>query len=110
MLAQSVVWGRKTNSASGSTNFLMSQGQATLSTLTFSRVIHFILRPLCWQRTPTRSYTLFRHAIIPYLGGFQSRRWHADVQAGPKEDAGAHANGGRDICAQRIVVRIILLD
>src|SRR5258706_4648487 len=34
--------GTNTNSASLSTNFLMSHGQATRSTLTFSRVIHFI--------------------------------------------------------------------
>src|SRR6266550_9313032 len=34
--------GAKMNSASLSTNFLMSQGQATRSTLTCSRVIHFI--------------------------------------------------------------------
>ena len=35
--------GTNTNSASLSTNFFMSQGHATRSTLTFSRVIHFIL-------------------------------------------------------------------
>jgi hypothetical protein len=39
--------GTNTNSASLSTNFLMSHGHATRSTLTFSRVIHFILRLLC---------------------------------------------------------------
>src|SRR4030095_3364533 len=42
--------GKNTNSASGSTNFLMSQGQATRSTLIFSRVIHFInYTPVLWQ-------------------------------------------------------------
>src|SRR3974390_2796160 len=34
--------GTKTSSASLSTNFLISQGQATRSTLTRSRVIHFM--------------------------------------------------------------------
>src|SRR5712692_974088 len=34
--------GTNRNSASGSTNFLMSQGQATRSTFTRSRVTHFI--------------------------------------------------------------------
>src|SRR5436305_936336 len=34
--------GTKTNSASLSTNFLISHGQATRSTFTFSRVIHLI--------------------------------------------------------------------
>src|SRR5882724_4528892 len=34
--------GTKKNCASGSTNFLISHGQATLSTCTFSRVIHLI--------------------------------------------------------------------
>ena len=42
-LAQSVFRGRNTNSASVSINFLMSHGQATRSTLIFSRVIHFML-------------------------------------------------------------------
>src|SRR5271166_5007073 len=37
--------GAKTNSASLSTNFLISHGQATRSTLTRSRVIHFIGYP-----------------------------------------------------------------
>src|SRR6266700_3572439 len=36
--------GTKRNSAFGSTNFLINQGQATLSTFTFSRVIHFIIQ------------------------------------------------------------------
>src|SRR6266700_2079695 len=42
--AISITWsvGTNRNSASLSTNFLMSQGQATRSTLTRSRVIHFI--------------------------------------------------------------------
>jgi hypothetical protein len=34
---------KETNSASGSTKFLISHGQATRSTLTLSRVIHFIV-------------------------------------------------------------------
>src|SRR5258706_10689737 len=34
--------GTNRNSASGSTNFLISHGHATRSTFTFSRVIHFI--------------------------------------------------------------------
>src|SRR5258707_13437204 len=42
--------GTNTNSASLSTNFLISQGQATRSTLTFSRVIHFMLSLLCGYR------------------------------------------------------------
>src|SRR6266581_8747498 len=42
--ATSITWsvGTKRNEASWSTNFLMSQGQATRSTLTRSRVIHFM--------------------------------------------------------------------
>jgi hypothetical protein len=40
---QSLLYGRKTNSAPGSTNFLMSQGHEIRSTLTLSRVIHFML-------------------------------------------------------------------
>src|SRR5213592_4723363 len=46
--------GTKLNSASLSTNFLISHGQATRSTLTYSRVIHFmgrLLMLLCVQRT-----------------------------------------------------------
>src|SRR5262249_53301432 len=51
-----------------------------------------------------------RHTIIPYLRRFQSGRRHAGVQARAKENSGAHANGRRDVCPQRIVVRVILLD
>src|SRR5712692_5738070 len=42
--ATSITWsvGTKRNSASLSTNFLISQGPATRSTLTCSRVIHFM--------------------------------------------------------------------
>src|ERR1039458_10120425 len=36
--------GTKKNSACGSTNLWMSHGQATRSTLTFSRVIHFMIQ------------------------------------------------------------------
>jgi hypothetical protein len=39
---QSVATGKKTNSASWSMKVLMSQGQATRSTFTCSRVIHFM--------------------------------------------------------------------
>ena len=35
--------GTKRNSACGSTNFLISHGQATRSTFTFSRVTHFMM-------------------------------------------------------------------
>src|SRR5437660_2459260 len=62
------------------------------------------------SRPKRTRYTLLGHSIIPYLRGFQSGGWHADVQARPKENPGAHANGCRDVCAQRIVVRVILLD
>src|SRR5260370_4590792 len=55
-------------------------------------------------------YALFRHCIIPYLGGIQPRRWDTDVQARSVENARAHAHCGGDICGQRIVVRVILLD
>src|SRR4030095_3079719 len=42
IFVQLVSCGRNTKSACRSTNFLISQGQATRSTLIFSRVIHFI--------------------------------------------------------------------
>src|SRR5437763_6501549 len=51
--------GTNRNSASLSTNFLISQGQATRSTLTCSRVIHFIacfsflVHLLYYKRTTT---------------------------------------------------------
>src|SRR5438132_7814186 len=40
----------------------------------------------------------------------QSGRRHPGVQARPKENSGPHANGRRDVCPQRIVVWVILLD
>src|SRR6266567_3619354 len=71
-----------------------------------------LAQPLAVARTAGRQsfYTLFQHTIIPYLRGFQSGRWHANVQARTKKNPGAHANGCRDVCAHRIVVRVILLD
>src|SRR5215469_2818078 len=57
-----------------------------------------------------RFSTLFRHGIKPHLRGFQSLRWHADVQTRPKENAGAHTCRRGHIGNQRIVVRVILLD
>src|SRR6266849_3175888 len=61
--ATSITWsvGTNRNAASLSTNFLISQGQATRSTLTCSRVIHFIacfsflLHRLFFKRTTTRN-------------------------------------------------------
>src|SRR5437773_9610509 len=58
---------------------------------------------------PSRLYS-FRHAVIPYLRRFQSSRRAAGVQARPKENPRAHTDGRRDVCPQRIVVRVILLD
>src|SRR6266704_1243019 len=60
--ATSITWsvGTNRNSASLSINFLISQGQATRSTLTCSRVIHFIacfsflVYLLYYKRTTTR--------------------------------------------------------
>src|SRR6266849_8514478 len=53
--ATSITWsvGTNRNSASLSTNFLISQGQATRSTLTCSRVIHFIV---CFSFLLNRDY------------------------------------------------------
>src|ERR1700758_3652138 len=48
--------GTKRNCASGSTNFLISHGQATLSTFTRSRVIHFM---------PTSFRNVLPHARSP---------------------------------------------
>src|SRR6266481_90965 len=50
--------GTKKNCASGSINFLISHGQATLSTFTFSRVIHFI--------------TLFLQLLVQSLKAFDA--------------------------------------
>src|SRR5262249_8106509 len=56
-------FGTKKNSASGSTNFLMSQGHATRSTLTCSRVIHFIahLRRLLSSTLQAKGPPRLRH-------------------------------------------------
>src|SRR5437868_4717332 len=49
--------GTNRNSASLSTNFLISQGQATRSTLTCSRVIHFMSQVLLLLASKRRSNT-----------------------------------------------------
>src|SRR6516162_8838587 len=57
--------GTKTNSASLSTNFLISHGQATRSTLTYSRVIHFMRRLLLlWCNGLTSAEKL---RLIPFI-------------------------------------------
>src|SRR6516225_4299356 len=55
--------GTKTNSASLSMNFLMSQGHATLSTLTCSRVIHFMGR-LLWTAVPSATFSIVERSFI----------------------------------------------
>src|SRR6266700_699122 len=78
--------GAKTNSASLSTNFLMSQGQATRSTLTCSRVIHFIalcsflLHRQLFKRSTTRNdgCWLFHLAFFRYR--YAATRQENDLQ------------------------------
>src|SRR5689334_10082608 len=57
--ATAMTWstGTNRNTASGSTNFLMSHGQTTRSTLTRSRVIHFMSCPLVRSRAYGGSWT-----------------------------------------------------
>src|SRR3989442_100331 len=70
--ATSVTWslGTNKNSASGSTNFLMSQGQDTRSTLTCSRVIHFMAMcsfVLHWQLF-TQHIIQGQEGLVPSVG------------------------------------------
>src|SRR3989442_13887219 len=51
-----------------------------------------------------------RPILLQFFPTLKARRWHADVQTRPKENPGPHADGRRDVCPQRIVVRVILLD
>jgi hypothetical protein len=60
--------GTKINCASGSTNFLISQGQATRFTFTPSLVIHFIsILPFREPTIPTET----RDYFIPYIVGWE---------------------------------------
>src|SRR2546426_6054518 len=60
--ATAITWpaGAYRNSASGSTNFLISQGQATLSTFGFALVTHFIFGPPSGARGAGRNLFLIR--------------------------------------------------
>src|ERR1700730_18145370 len=64
--------GTKMNSAPLSTNFLMSHGQATRSTLTYSRVIHF-KRRLLWTVVYRRGGPQSREAHD--FGAMRARSW-----------------------------------
>src|SRR6266567_3695007 len=85
--ATSITWslGTNRNSASLSTNFLISQGQATRSTLTCSRVIHFIAffsflnyRILC-ERNTTRNNDWLLH--LAFFIHRDAATWQEDVKA-----------------------------
>src|SRR5438445_9787329 len=70
-VASGATWlaGTNKNSASGSTNFLMSHGHATLSTFTFSRVIHFITSFLQLLIQPLKAFDSFGQKLpIVHLG------------------------------------------
>src|SRR3954464_8863633 len=60
--------GTKMNSGSLSTNFLISHGQATRSTLTFSRVIHFIVFPPCAFKTTKPLARQSPHQLVDAIG------------------------------------------
>src|SRR6266851_4410937 len=81
--ATSITWSLWTNrnSASLSTNFLMSQGQATRSTLTCSRVIHFI---------EIFSFSLLRQ-------GSNAR----DSSSPPARSSPVILSAAKDLCARR---------
>src|SRR5215472_911299 len=82
--------GAKTNSASLSTNFLMSQGQATRSTLTCSRVIHF-MGLLLWIVTSTVDEPCKTQSLSPssridkHRGTMGLRQKRIDFVSGPIE-------------------------
>src|SRR5438270_11725414 len=77
--------GTNRNSASLSTNFLISQGQATRSTLTCSRVIHFIaLFSFCNDRILCERNTTRNNGWLLHLAFFIHRDaaiWQEDVKA-----------------------------
>src|SRR5215212_6734368 len=70
--------GANTNSASWSTNFLISHGQATRSTLTFSRVIHFMLN-LHLQRLYPRGHQVSERTRIPPCAGEITYNWSGET-------------------------------
>src|SRR6516165_10196491 len=71
--------GTNTNSASLSTNFLISHGQATRSTLTYSRVIHFMRRLLLlWCNSLTSAEKL---RLIPFITPHQRTLRHDAIAA-----------------------------
>src|SRR6266446_1298706 len=78
--ARDATWlaGTNRNSASGSTNFLMSHGHATLSTFTFSRVIHFITSFLQLLIQPPKAlrsleFLVLQIGVVYHLGHLQHR-------------------------------------
>src|SRR5215470_15678391 len=87
--ATSITWsvGTKRNSASWSINFLISQGQATRSTLTCSRVIHFmewfsfVLHQLLLKKTTSDELCWLLHLTFLIDGDTTTRQ--KDVESLP---------------------------
>src|SRR5712692_3979108 len=87
-LATSITWsvGTNRNSASLSINFLMSQGQATRSTLTCSRVIHFISQALLLLLAgKRRSNTKETHKVRSFRLWHLAFFIHRDAATGQKD-------------------------
>src|SRR6266566_7481859 len=115
--ATSSTWsvGTKRNSASLSTNFLMSQGQATRSTLTCSRVIHFIAWFSFWLRR--RASTAKRTnrdakrdglSHLAFLIDGDATTGQKDIEPLPQciVGRGVRSHFGRDLFLDRHAVRV----
>src|SRR5229473_6076448 len=85
--ATSMTWsvGTKRNAASLSTNFLISQGQATRSTLTCSRVIHFMSQVLLLLAGKRRSNTKETHKVRSFRLWHLAFFIHRDAATGQKD-------------------------
>src|SRR5260370_25439493 len=91
--------GTKRNAASLSTNFLISQGQATRSTLTCSRVIHFMSQVLLLLAGKRRSNTKETHKVRSFRLWHLAFFIHRDTTTGPKDvEALPQCIVGRGMC------------
>src|SRR6185437_12719966 len=98
--------GTNRNSASGSTNFLISQGHATRSTFTRSRVIHFIVFPFVNWLTGD----VLTHRVDADLRGGTAVRRYRDVErlSRRREEAGAGACRSDRLGDDRVAVSVLL--
>src|SRR5215470_16872345 len=101
------------NSASLSTNFLISHGQATRSTFTYSRVIHFMVSSFCFttgksalddqlcaRKQQQRQHDLAKRCFVDFSVELQSEPGASKQDRKSEQEQPDRFRRDRDFCAK----------